>query len=186
VLHVGSTQVYTKIAHHNLHFGRAWSGAFDDITRHGRFMRDPSLLVCNPSRTDPSLAPPGQQTYYVLAPVPNLDIGPTLSAWRRRGLAQRYADEVVATLEARGYVGFGSAVRTKLVASPANWAALGLAAGTPFAPAHLARQTGPFRPGNLHPGLDNVVFVGAGTRPGVGVPMVLISGKLAAQRVVGS
>jgi phytoene desaturase len=47
-------------------------------------------------------------------------------------------------------------------------------------------QTGPFRPGNLHPTLGNVVFVGSGTQPGVGVPMVLISGKLAASRVTGS
>ena len=46
-------------------------------------------------------------------------------------------------------------------------------------------QTGPFRPGNLAPGLDNVVFAGSGTQPGVGVPMVLISGRLAAERIVG-
>jgi phytoene desaturase len=60
-----------------------------------------------------------------------------------------------------------------------------MAAGTPFAAAHTMRQTGPFRPGNLHRGLSNVVFTGSGTRPGVGVPMVLISGKLAARRVTG-
>ena len=60
-----------------------------------------------------------------------------------------------------------------------------MAAGTPFAAAHTFCQTGPFRPGNLHPTLSNVVFVGSGTQPGVGVPMVLISGKLAAGRVAG-
>ena len=53
-----------------------------------------------------------------------------------------------------------------------------MAAGTPFAAAHTFRQTGPFRPANLHPSLANVVFTGSGTQPGVGVPMVLISGKL--------
>ena len=62
---------------------------------------------------------------------------------------------------------------------------LAAAAGTPFAPAHTFRQTGPFRPGNIHPSLSNVVFVGSGTRPGVGVPMVLICGRLAAQRIIG-
>lgn len=55
-----------------------------------------------------------------------------------------------------------------------------------FAAAHTVLQTGPFRPGNLHPGLANIVFVGSGTQPGVGVPMVLISGKLAAARVTGT
>jgi len=186
VVHIGSDQAYGQIAHHNLHFGRSWTGTFDDITRHGRLMRDPSLLVSNPSRTDPGLAPEGRQVYYVLAPVPNLASGgPDARAWRSRGLAQRYADELVATLEARGYVGLGASIHTRMVASPANWAALGLAAGTPFAPAHTVGQTGPFRPGNMHPGLSNVVFVGSGTQPGVGVPMVLISGRLAAGRVTG-
>lgn len=186
VVHIGSTQAYSQIAHHNIHFGRAWSSAFDDITRRGRLMRDPSVLVTNPTRTDPGLAPAGEHVYYVLVPVPNLAAGgPDVRAWRDRGLAHRYADEIVATLEARGYVGFGDGIQTRLVTSPANWASLGHSAGTPFAPAHTVAQTGPFRPGNLHPSLSNVVFVGSGTQPGVGVPMVLISGRLAAQRIVG-
>jgi phytoene desaturase len=186
VLHVGSAQAYGQIAHHNLHFGRSWTATFEDVTRHGRLMRDPSFLVSNPTRTDPALAPDGKHVYYVLAPVPNLAAGgPDIRSWRDRGLAQRYGDELIATLESRGYVGFGAGIRTRCITSPADWAALGHAAGTPFAPAHVARQTGPFRPGNLHPGLSNVVFVGSGTQPGVGVPMVLISGRLAASRVVG-
>ena len=57
-----------KIAHHNIHFGRAWTGTFDEVIRRGELMSDPSLLVTNPSRTDPALAPAGRQTYYVLAP----------------------------------------------------------------------------------------------------------------------
>jgi phytoene desaturase len=55
--------------------------------------------------------------------------------------------------------------------------------GTPFSLSHRFTQTGPFRPTNL--AFDNVVFVGSGTQPGVGVPMVLISGRLAAERIVG-
>ena len=59
-------------------------------------------------------------------------------------------------------------------------AARGMAAGTPFAAAHTLRQTGPFRPANRYG--ENIVFAGSGTRPGVGVPMVLISGRLAAAK----
>jgi phytoene desaturase len=88
-------------------------------------------------------------------------------------------------LEARGYRGFRDGIEVAQIVTPADWAATGLAAGTPFGAAHTFRQTGPFRPGNLHPAVDNVVFVGSGTQPGVGVPMVLISGKLAAHRVTG-
>jgi phytoene desaturase len=128
------------------------------------------------------VAPPGGQTYYVLAPVPNLATG---SLDWRGGLGRRYADELVSVLEGRGYTGFSDAVVERRTVTPIDWAADGLAAGTPFAAAHTLRQTGPFRPSNLHPTLGNVVFTGSGTTPGVGVPMVLISGKLAAARVTG-
>lgn len=182
LLHIGSRQAYSRIAHHNIHFGRAWRGTFDEVIRRGELMSDPSLLVTNPSRTDPSVAPPGRQTYYVLAPAPNLERGPL--AWRG-GLDRRYADELIGVLEQRGYVGFGAGIEVERVITPADWADQGLAAGTPFASAHTFTQTGPFRPGNLHPTLPNVVFTGSGTQPGVGVPMVLISGKLAAERITG-
>jgi phytoene desaturase len=67
--------------------------------------------------------------------------------------------------------------------TPRDWARMGLVAGTPFSAAHTFAQTGPFRPRNLV--LDNAVLAGCGTTPGVGVPPVLISGKLAAQRITG-
>ncbi|MGK5442811.1 phytoene desaturase family protein [Micromonospora sp. URMC 105] len=183
VLHVGSTQGYEKIAHHNIHFGRKWKATFDEVIRRGELMTDPSLLVTNPSRTDPSVAPAGRHTYYVLAPVPNLERGPF--EWRG-DLSRRYADQLVATLEERGYVGFGTGVEVLRTITPAEWEEQGMAAGTPFAAAHSLFQTGPFRPSNLHRQLSNVVFTGSGTQPGVGVPMVLISGKLAANRITGA
>src|SRR5439155_23556814 len=80
VLHVGSRQRYGRIAHHNIHFGRSWRTAFDELMTRGRLMSDPSLLVTKPSRSDPGLAPAGRHTYQVLAPVPALD-PPTLD-WR--------------------------------------------------------------------------------------------------------
>jgi phytoene desaturase len=183
VLHIGSRQAYGKIAHHNIHFGTAWRGTFDEVIRKGLLMSDPSLLVTNPTRTDPSAAPDGRQTYYVLAPAPNLQAGPM--NWRG-DLAERYASSLVRTLERRGYAGFGAGIEVRQIVTPADWADQGLAAGTPFAAAHTFTQTGPFRPANLHPTLDNVVFTGSGTQPGVGVPMVLISGKLAAGRITGA
>jgi phytoene desaturase len=180
VLHVGSRRQYRKIAHHNIHFGTAWRATFDEVIRRGRLMSDPSLLVTNPTSTDPAMAPPGRQTYYVLAPTPNLDAAPL--DWRS-GLGRHYADELVEVLEQRGYVGFGDGIDVQRVITPADWADQGMAAGTPFAAAHTFRQTGPFRPGNLRG--ENVVFTGSGTQPGVGVPMVLVSGRLAAERVLG-
>ncbi|GIE96264.1 phytoene desaturase family protein [Paractinoplanes rishiriensis] len=183
VLHVGSRQAYRKIAHHNIHFGTHWKRTFDEVIRDGLLMSDPSLLVTNPTHTDPAAAPDGRQTYYVLAPAPNLVTGPM--DWRG-DLAERYAASLVRTLERRGYVGFGDGIEVQRVITPADWQDQGMAAGTPFAAAHTFGQTGPFRPSNLHPALENVVFTGSGTQPGVGVPMVLISGKLAATRITGA
>ena len=180
VLHLGSSATYSKIAHHNIHFGRAWKSTFDEVIRRGELMSDPSLLVTNPTRTDPAAAPAGRQTYYVLAPTPNLKAAPL--DWA--ALGGDYAEGLIAELERRGYLGFGSGVEVERIVTPADWAAQGMAAGTPFASAHTFTQTGPFRPGNLRG--ENVVFTGSGTQPGVGVPMVLISGKLAAARVTGA
>jgi phytoene desaturase len=178
LLLAGSTASYSRIAHHNIHFGRAWRSTFDELVRDRRLMSDPSLLVTSPTVSDPSLAPPDRSTYYVLVPTPNLD-----ADYDWDTLAPRFRDEVVERLEHLGYVGFGDAVDVEDVTTPADWQRRGMERGAPFAASHTFRQTGPFRPGNLV--MDNVVLVGSGTRPGVGVPMVLLSGRLAAERIVG-
>jgi len=173
----GSTKRYDHGAHHTISFGHAWREVFEELGS-GRLMSDPSLLVTNPTHSDPRLAPDGREIYYVLFPTPNLDAP---LDWSR--LAPRYREHVLATLERRGWEGFGEAIEVEDVTTPADWAARGMERGAPFAAAHSFRQTGPFRPGNRWG--ENVVFAGSGTSPGVGVPMVLISGRLAAERVLG-
>ena len=180
LLHVGSTAVYPRAGHHNILFGHAWEQTFQEIIGQGRLMSDPSILVTNPTRTDPTLAPAGRQSYYVLLPTPNSTAPIDWSV-----IAPRYRDEVVATLERRGFTGFGDSIEVERIVTPADWEASGSTAGTPFASAASFSQTGPFRPSNLAPGLENVVFAGSGTIPGVGVPTVLLSGRLAAERITG-
>ncbi|GHH86426.1 phytoene dehydrogenase [Streptomyces sulfonofaciens] len=182
VLHAGTDRDWPALAHHTLSFGRAWHRTFDELTRTGDLMSDPSLLVTRPTATDPGLAPDGRQLLHVLAPCPNTRIGPGAQAWTQ--LAPAYRDSLLGTLERRGLPG-ASAVEELCLVTPADWHRQGLAAGTPFSVAHTLAQTGPFRPANLVRGTANAVLAGCGTTPGVGIPTVVLSGKLAAARVTG-
>jgi phytoene desaturase len=178
LLLAGSTASYDDLALHNISFGTAWREVFTDLIDKRRVMSDPSLLVSVPTVMDPGMAPAGRQSYYVLFPTPNLDAD---IDWADFG--PRYRDTVVQTLERRGYPGFGDAIEVEHTTTPLDWQDRGMERGAPFASAHSFTQTGPFRPRNLWG--DNVVFAGSGTTPGVGVPMVLISGRLAAERITG-
>ncbi len=183
VLHAGvrpgSGPGWQDLAHHTIFFGSEWERTFDEIIYRGRLMSDPSLLVTRPTATDPTLAPAGRELLYILAPCPNLRTAPL--DWTTLGHA--YRDEVVRTLENRGLTDLGDTIEVQHLVTPADWAAQGLAVGTPFSAAHTFAQTGPFRPSNLVRGQENVVLAGCGTTPGVGVPTALLSGKLAAARI---
>jgi phytoene desaturase len=186
-LHVGVRNELPGQAHHTISFGASWRGVFDELTRDGRPMTDPSLLISMPSVTDRTLAPAGGQVVSVVAPTPNLDPrsggNPGLD-WATLG--PRYRDELLATLDARGWTGIADAIEVEHMDTPLTWAEQGMAAGTPFALAHTFGQTGPFRPSTLpRRGPENVVLAGSSVQPGVGVPMVLISGRLAAERITG-
>ncbi|MGW2964903.1 phytoene desaturase [Streptomyces sp. NPDC001220] len=183
VLHAGTDKTWPWLGHHTISFGAAWRSTFHQLTRTGELMRDPSLLITRPTTTDPGLAPPGHHLHYILAPCPNTDIGPNAAEWE--DLSPRYRDSLLKELEQRGLDGISAAIKQECLVTPADWQAQGHAAGTPFSAAHTFAQTGPFRPRNLVRGTDNAVLAGCGTTPGVGVPTVLLSGKLAAARITG-
>ena len=145
------------------------------MLRDGRRMPEPSLLVSVPTVGEASLAPPGRHVLYVLEPVPNLD--GRVDWTTERGRAR---DDLAAAVARFGYP---ADVEVEQLDDPLDWEARGMERGTPFALAHTFRQTGPFRPGTTHPAAPGLVFVGSGTVPGVGIPMVLVSGMLAARRV---
>ncbi|WP_036196129.1 phytoene desaturase family protein [Nocardioides aequoreus] len=176
VWHVGARGgVPAGTHHHNIHFGEAWDSSFDALIGEGRLMPDPSRLVTVPTVSDPSLAPEGDSTLYVLEPVPNLAGRVDWSQER-----DRVRDGLHRFLEEQGYP--TDIVAEELV-DPRDWQAMGMEQGTPFALSHTFLQTGPFRPGNVERRVPGLFFAGSGTVPGVGVPMVLVSGRLAARRV---
>jgi phytoene desaturase len=162
--------------HHNIHFGRAWREAFAALLERGERMPDPSILVTSATASDPSLAPDGSSSLFVLEPAPNLDGNVDWEAER-----PRLRDELVHRVGALGYP--VDDVAAERLTDPRDWREQGLERGTPFALAHRFFQTGPFRPANVDRRIPGLVFTGMGTVPGVGIPMVLISGRLAADRV---
>jgi phytoene desaturase len=176
VWHVGARgSLPPSAAHHNIHFGTEWRGAFRALLHDRRRMPDPSLLVSVPTIDEPAMAPAGAHALYVLEPVPNLDAGIDWSAERHR-----VRDDLAGALERFGYP---TDVEVEALVDPADWKRQGLERGTPFSLSHRFFQTGPFRPSNLERRVPGLVFVGSSTVPGVGVPMVVVSGELAARRV---
>lgn len=162
-------------ARHNLHFGDQWDDAFKAIIKRGVRMTDPSILVSLQSHGDDRAAPEGCSTIYAFEPVPNLD---GKIDWGRDG--ERLTDDLRRRV---GQLGYSTDVVVERAIDPLDWEAMGLERGTPFSLSHTVFQSGPFRPGNVDKRVPGLVFAGSSTQPGVGVPFVLLSGKLAAKRV---
>lgn len=178
VVHLGLDRKLLDAAHHNIHFAADYQGSFDDILA-GRMQRDPSWFLTVPTVAEPDMAPPGGEVAFVLIPAPNTNGDPI--NWTAQ--APRELEATIQRMEDAKYGPVRDSIVTSRVITPKDWAAQGMAAGTPFAASHHFNQTGPFRPANVAPKVDGVVFVGSSTTPGVGVPMVIISGRLAAERV---
>jgi phytoene desaturase len=163
------------VARHNIHFAQPWRSAFRSLLDEGRRMPHPSLLVSAQSVDEPTHAPANRHALYVLEPVPNL-LGRVDWTTER----DRARDDLQRALERFGYP---TDVEVEALVDPTDWARQGLAHGTPFGLSHRFLQSGPFRPSNIERRMPGLLFTGASTVPGVGVPMVLVSGELVARRV---
>ena len=154
-----------------------WEGAFENLLTRGVPMDDPSILVTSPTVTDPSLAPAGRTSLYVLEPMPNLD-GKVDWATRRRPAARpAHRQGGRPRLPRRRH-------RGRALRRPARLASGRAWPGARRSPCPTtSSRPAPSAPATSTAKAPGVVFVGSGTVPGVGVPMVLLSGRLAADRV---
>ncbi len=141
-----------EAAHHNIHFGHDWDASFKALIHDGVRMPDPSILVTLHSLDDPSLAPDGCSSIYVLEPTPNLD---GRIDWSRE------RDRITESLRSKvAGLGYPTDVVVERIYDPLDWEAMGMERGTPFALAHTFRQTGPFRPNNVDKRVPGLVFTG--------------------------
>jgi phytoene desaturase len=181
VLYFGTDCTYRdRIAHHTVLFGPRYRGLLHDIFHGSVLPEDFSLYLHAPCVSDPSLAPPGCDGFYVLSPVPHLGHAPI--EWSR--VAEGYADRILAALETllpdlRKHV----VVRRHL--TPESFRdELNSYQGSAFSCAPTLTQSAWFRPHNRDPEIPGLYLVGAGTHPGAGVPGVVNSAKATARVIL--
>ncbi|MEM6811309.1 MAG: phytoene desaturase family protein [Pseudomonadota bacterium] len=174
VLYFGTTRRYEDVAHHTIFMSERYKSLLDDIFNKQILTEDLSLYLHRPTATDPSFAPEGQDSFYVLAPVPNLQSG---IDWDEKG--QEVRDRVVSILEEHLLPGLSETITADFYKTPQdfkdNYSSM-FGAGFSIAP-HLT-QSAWFRYHNKAEGIENLFLTGAGTHPGAGVPGVLSSAKV--------
>ena len=179
VMYFGTDIRYDDVAHHEILMGPRYRGLLDDIFTRKSLADDFSLYLHRPTATDPSLAPPGCDSWYVLSPVPNL-AGST--DWRTA--ARPYRDRIVDYLERRYLPGLSRHIVTEHTIDPLHFRdTLNSHLGSAFSVEPILTQSAWFRPHNRSEDVPNLYFAGAGTHPGAGLPGVLSSGKIVAEMI---
>jgi phytoene desaturase len=178
VAYFGTTKQFPDVKHHTIVLGPRYKGLLDDVFKKKVLADDFSLYLHRPTATDPTLAPAGQDAWYVLSPVPNLK-GTT--DWEQE--APRYLDKIVKSLD-RLAPGLSSSMTNVRHLDPRHFLSdYRTANGAAFGPEPVLTQSAWFRYHNASPDVGGLYFVGAGTHPGAGMPGVLCSSKVL-ERVV--
>jgi phytoene desaturase len=179
MLYLGIQGKLLNVQHHNLIFSKNWDENFDQIFgRNKAWPTDPSLYVCVPSKTDASVAPENHENLFVLVPIaPGLEYTDAfIKEYRNKVIAEIAKAFGAPDLESRIVVERSYCIKDFI----ADYNAF---KGTALGLAHTLPQTATFRPNNVHKKIKNLFYVGAGTNPGIGMPICLISAELAYKRI---
>jgi phytoene desaturase len=174
VLYFGARKTWPEVAHHTVWFGERYKDLLTDIFRRKHLAEDFSLYVHRPTATDPSFAPDGCDSFYVLCPVPNLAGG---QDWSIEG--PRLRDRIVAALDATMLPGLADTITAEFAMTPEDFRSDYLSVdGAGFSLSPFFTQSAYFRFHNRGEGVAGLYFVGAGTHPGAGLPGVVSSAKV--------
>ena len=176
VIYFGTKKRYndTGLAHHNIIFSERYKGLLKDIFANKGLPEDFSLYLHMPTKTDPSLAPEGHETFYVLSPVPHL--GADID-WETQ--AKPYRDSIMQFLEDNYLPDLQENIVVEHFIDPRHFqGTLNSYLGSAFSVQPVLLQSAWFRPHNESEDVGNLYFVGAGTHPGAGLPGVLSSAKI--------
>lgn len=174
VWYFGTNRKFLDVPHHTIVMGPRYKELIADIFERKVLADDMSLYLHRPTATDPSLAPDGCDSFYVLSPVPNQDAGIN---WRQS--AESYRQRIAARLDATMMPGFEKHVVTSKLMTPDDFEHDLLSyKGAAFGLEPVLTQSAWFRPHNKSEELENLYLVGAGTHPGAGIPGVLSSARV--------
>ncbi len=178
VWYFGTKRRYEDVHHHMMVLGPRYRDLLDDIFNRKVLADDFSLYLHRPTATDPAMAPDGCDAFYVLSPVPHLDSGVD---WAQ--MAEPYRKKIEARLEETVLPGLGEALATSHVLTPQDFHnRLCSVKGAAFSLEPQLFQSAYFRPHNRSEELPGLYLVGAGTHPGAGLPGVVTSAKVMADR----
>ncbi len=179
VWYFGTDRRYEDVYHHMMVLGPRYEPLLKDIFGRKTLAEDFSLYLHRPTYTDPSLAPPGCDSFYVLAPVPHLGSG---TDWRER--AEPYRAAIQRRLESTVLPDLGQHVVTSRMLTPQDFQDRLLSTqGAAFALEPQLFQSAWFRPHNVSEEVRGLFLVGAGTHPGAGIPGVISSARILDQVV---
>ncbi len=178
ILYLGVEGKIANLKHHNLLFCQNWKRTFDQTFEHPAWPDDPSLYICAPSVTDPSVAPAGMENLFILVPI-------AANLPDTEEIRQKYTDQILSLIEKEMDIpDLRSRIRIKETFCvndfKQRYNSLG---GTALGLAHTLWQTAIFRPNNISKKVKGLYYVGANTNPGIGMPMVLASAELVYKRL---
>jgi phytoene desaturase len=177
VLLLGVARRYTQLAHHNIFFSSDYPAEFRAIFDERRPAPDPTIYVCAPSRTDDGLAPAGHENLFVLVNAPATS---DRTNWTTE--ARGYRDLIVRRLEESGLDGLSAAIDYEHIITPEDFERVYHAhRGAIYGISSNKRRNAFLRPPNKARDIEALYFAGGATHPGGGIPLVLLSGKMAAE-----
>lgn len=177
MMYLGIEGRYDEVAHHTIYLAKNYQQNLKDIEGLHRLSEEPSFYVQNASVTDPTLAPAGHSTLYVLLPVTHEVNG---IDWEQE--KARFRTLALKQIEKIGLTGVEERIRTERIITPRGWRdEFGLHKGATFSMAHSLRQMLHLRPHNRFEDVKGMYLVGGGTHPGSGLPVIFQSARISSR-----
>ena len=180
IMYLGVKGQVDSLTHHNLLFSPDWKKNFGEIFDDPQWPTEPSLYICAPSKTDPNVAPEGDENLFVLVPIP-----PRMDYTEAE--LEKQSDRMLDIIAKEMHIpDLRERILYKRVFSAKDFTThYNKLGGTALGMAHTIQQTAILRPNNQSKKVENLLYVGADTNPGIGMPIQLISAELALKRLIG-